>query len=64
MIKTLQKYFVYKGWKNSLNAPLKATALGKFAYDVWDNCLSPKVSMEKAIEWLAITKEKINKNKS
>ncbi len=35
MIKTLEAYFKFRGWKTGNNKPSTKTAIGKFGDEVW-----------------------------
>lgn len=60
MIKSLQAYFKFRGWKVSSNKPSDNTAVGKFSYEVWDNALSPKINELDAVQWVLKIKKEIN----
>lgn len=60
MIKSLQSYFKFRGWKTSANKPSDNTATGKLSHEVWDNMLSPSVSYLDAVQELLKMKEEIN----
>jgi hypothetical protein len=60
MIKSLQAYFKYRGWKVGNNKPSTETAIGKFANEVWSNALTIESDVE-AIKWLMERRTEIKK---
>jgi hypothetical protein len=62
MIKSLQSYFKFRHWKSGNNKPSQNTAIGKFAYEVWNNALTSKINDVQAIKWLMEKRQEIRDN--
>lgn len=60
MIKSLQSYFKFRGWKTSANKPSDNTATGKLCHEIWDNILAPNVSELDAVQEILKIKKQIN----
>jgi len=58
MIKTLEAYFKFRGWKTGNNKPSTKTAIGKFGDEVWKGAFLEKDDV-KAIQWLLSKRQQI-----
>ena len=56
---TIQKLFQQLGYKKSANAPSKKTAVGEYAYLMFENVSNPLVTEEEACAWVRKHKQEI-----
>lgn len=56
---TIQKLFQKLGYKKSANAPSKNTAVGEYAYLMFENVSNPSITEEEACAWVKKHKQEI-----
>ena len=56
---TIQKMFQQLGYKKTYNIPSKHTAVGRYAYLMFENISKPSVTNEEACAWIQKHKQEI-----
>ena len=56
---TIQKMFQQLGYKKSFNAPSKNTAVGQYAFLMFENISKPSITEEEACAWVKKHKQEI-----